>query len=467
MIIQRRQIEQAIRSASKHRQHKANATMTQLKSAYVAMATTSTLRAKREELTPYRAAIELLYLLISTDHYDRLISYKPKHLGGRKERDILVPDFATLILQHLCIQLLLPFYKAIDNRVGLNCKRTCGITAKSRRRSVIKRMKHLYYDRTDIRYLVTLDQRQCYAHVRVKVARRAMKEIGVPRDLINYTTTTCFSRNQLPIGTPTSPLIHHIVMWEFDRMVQQYGPCVRYADNIFVGLKDKDTAQELKWRIKNYWWYKLGIRAKRQSVTIVPMSLPQDVCGYILHRNPGRDVLSHDKGYVMIRRTTVDAARHSTNRNWGSYFGLMRHGDSFRLMTEIEKKMDLRKLTEKIRINRTLDAENISPKDLAEGNVEFTIYDYELRKDGKGQYNWLKCLIGYPEKDENGNLTGREVAREYHGNYSALIDWHVLCEQSYTKTELLPMTHCRVENSCGFIYKGSTNKLKYIENERS
>jgi hypothetical protein len=454
---------QAIHSASKRRQRKADKALAALRKDYIAMATTAERRTQREALTAKAAAVELLYQLITTDHYDRLIHYRAKHISSRKERDILVPDFPTLVLQHLCIALVLPYYKAVDNRTGLNCKRTCGITARSRRRSVLKRMKHIYYDRRDIRYLVTLDQRQCYAHVRPKTVRRALKEIGVPRELNDYIITTCFSGNTLPIGTPTSPLVHHIIMWECDRMMEQYGAAVRYADNVFVGVTDLATAQELKWRIKNYWWYRLGIRAKRQSVAIVPLSVAQDVCGYVLHRCDLRQATDHGKGYTTMRRSTAYEARRSTNRNWGSYFGLMRHGDAFRLMQQIEKSMDLRELTEKIRIDRRLDAETITPKELAESGQEFTIYDYELRRDAKGGYNWLKCLIGFPELDKDGKPTGREVAREYHGNYSAMIDWHALCEQAYSREQILPITHCRIEQSCGFIYANSTNQLKYIE----
>lgn len=41
-------------------------------------------------------------------------------------------------------------------------------------------------------------------------------------------------------------------------------------------------------------------------------------------------------------------------------------------------------------------------------------------RDKEGRANWLKCLIGYDEI-ESGLPTGKTVAREFHGNYSCLI----------------------------------------------
>ena len=81
-----------------------------------------------------------------------------------KLRHILSPDFYTLILQHLAVNLLTPTYQLYDNGVGLNCKKKHGITANDKKCSVVKRLKHIYYDRRDLNYAVIIDQRECYAH---------------------------------------------------------------------------------------------------------------------------------------------------------------------------------------------------------------------------------------------------------------------------------------------------------------
>lgn len=58
---------------------------------------------------------------------------------------------------------------------GLNCKPGFGITASSKSRSLIKKMKHVYYDRLDLKYCLVIDQRKCYNHVKDKVFRKVLK----------------------------------------------------------------------------------------------------------------------------------------------------------------------------------------------------------------------------------------------------------------------------------------------------
>ena len=124
--------------------------------------------------------------------------------------------------------------------------------------------------------------------------------------------------------------------------------------------------------------------------------------------------------------------------------------------------MNLRELTDKIKIDRSMDAPTISPKEIADLGLEFTVYQYDIRRDSKGTPNWIKVLIGFPELDENGDATGREIAREFHGAYMNIIAFHVELEKHFSKTKLLPITGCRLVNSCGYIYENSTNQINFI-----
>lgn len=123
--------------------------------------------------------------------------------------------------------------------------------------------------------------------------------------------------------------------------------------------------------------------------------------------------------------------------------------------------MKLRQLTEKIKINRKLDAPNIAPKEL-EGKM-FTIFDYDMKSDAKGNNNWIKCLIGIPEMDEEGNQTGRMKAYEFHGSYMYIVEFITIAERTFGKQNMLPLEEMEIENQCGYIFKGSTNQMEYIE----
>ena len=386
----------------------------------------------------------------------KLIAYRKmkKTNNNGKQRLIDSPSWETRVYQHLIINKLLPIYNSKDNLNGLNCKSGCGITASDKRKSVLHFMKHIYYDRLDLQYAVIADQRKCYEHLSATTFRRALRLIVEDKDFVDFATAFTIVDGKMPIGTPTSPLAHHIIMLEFDIFVKEISPeSIRYADDNAISVHDLREANEIKWRIKNFWWYKLGIRAKRHTIRIVPLTKPLDFCGYILHRGGG----GHCKGYVGLRGSILKRARHATARNWGSYFGILQHADLYREMQRIERKMKLSQLTNKIKLTRHLDAPNIPIRDIV--GVTITVVDYELRCDKDGNPDWVKMLIGIPEED------GRLRAGEIHGSYQWLVAFLHEAEMMYGKDTLLPIEDVVIDNQCGYIFKESTNQIKYFDDE--
>ena len=395
---------------------------------------------------------------IASGEYRKHLKYRmlSKQNPNGKKRHIDSPLLFTFVLQHLFILMAKPYYDWHDNKNGINCKPGCGITSSVKANSVIHRLKHLVYDRRDLNYCLIVDQRKCYEHISPKIFRRAMRRLTADRDLIEFGIDVSFVDGHLPIGTPTSPLLHHIVMLEFDQWSKQAAP----FDCIFATYT-KEEANELKWRVQNHWWYELQIRAKASAIRLQPLDKEVSFCGYVVRRNPDKGVADHNKGYTTLRQNIrARASRCRKDNSWASYYGLLRHADGYNLMKKIEQKMKLRELTQKIRINRSLDAPNVNPKDLA--GKQFTIYDYDIKSDGKGTPNWIKCLIGIEEKDEEGNLTGRMKAFEFHGSYMYIVEFMTMAEKTFGKQNMLPLEEMEIENQCGYIFKGSTNQMEYI-----
>lgn len=295
----------------------------------------------------------MIYDNLLDDGYLSFIKYKKleKINGNGKVRKIDSPTFVTRIYQHLFLLLIEPVYYSKDNMTGLNCKPGCGITSNTRRKSVVRLLKGLFYDRLDLEWVLIIDQRKCYDHITVKVFRRAMRRIVDDRKLIDFAVNVCFVNGKLPIGTPTSPMVHHIVMLGFDYYAKSISPfAVRYADDVIMAFHTKEDANVSKWRVKNYWWYNLGIRAKSNTTRISSLYDSIDFCGYVFHRN-GMDINDHNKGYVSVRERTVNRAKIcGSDDKWASYFGIFKHADSFNLALRIEKDMKLKDLTSKIKI---------------------------------------------------------------------------------------------------------------------
>lgn len=404
----------------------------------------------------YNALIDGSYIIFL--HYRKLIKIN----NDGKVRHIDSPSLITRIYQHTFMLKMRQLYDDIDPKIAYNCKEGYGITSKDKEKSLMYRLKSIYFDKRQYQYGLIIDQRHCYEHVTTKLFRKSLKRLTSDKEVIDFGVNVCMVNGNLPIGTPTSPFVHHVIMLEFDKFIKEIcKDAVRFADDNFVPFQTKEEAQQAKWRIKNFWWYEMGIRAKHNTTAIVPLSTPTDFCGYVYHRNK-MQLGYHNKGYVTIRsRTSVSAKKVRNNKSWGSYFGLLKHADCYSLMTLIENKnMKLNKLTDKIKINRSLDAKNIDMKSI-EGKV-ITLINYEIRQN-KGIDNWIKCLIGINELDDNNNSTGRILAREFHGNYQGIIQFIRAAEKEYRKEEILPIEDAEIINQCGYIFKDSTNQLKYIE----
>lgn len=435
---------------------------------------------------------EILASLKNGD-WEKYIEYveMDKHNSNGKTRHIFCPSLRTRILQHLFLVLLEPYYNRVDNKNALNCKKECGITAKMKKNSVMKRLKNIFYDKRQLTYGLIIDQRKCYEHVSPKLFRKYAKRFTDDKWFIDFAVKICFVNGKLPIGTPTSPFVHNIIMYEFDcwvKSVTRYS--VRYADDNFLAFETKEEANAMKWRIMNFWWYNFHIRAKRHTIRIFPLeNTPTYFCGYIYVRNGCKTVCDHNKGYTRVRRMTVKKAKKcTTNESYASYYGLLKHADSYKLLFNIEKNMKLTELTANNKIDRgEFDAKNIDIKDIL--GMPFTLVKYEMRyptskksateadkaskkgivcgenKDDNEvkMPNWIKCLIKIDEVAPDGSFTNRKLAREFHGDYRYLIEFLMLCEKRYGKENLLPIEDAEIESSSGYIFKGSTKQREYFD----
>lgn len=53
----------------------------------------------------------------------------------------------------------------------------------------------------------------------------------------------------------------------------------------------------------------------------------------------------------------------------------------------------------------------------------------------------------------------------YPFHYQGIINFVLACEIEYGKSAILPIEDVEIENQCGYIFKDSTNQLKYIGND--
>lgn len=425
----------------------------------------------------YEANVREMYASLQDGTWRRYIAYREldKTNNNGKHRHIFEPALRLRMLEHTWLLLVVPLYNEANRGIDMarNCIPDHGITAKRKEDGVLQEVKHLFYDLRQYHCVLVMDQRQCYHHVRISVYRKAMKflfhRLGLPVDteLIDFGEAVSFPPDgELPIGTPTSPWIHHIIMLQSDIFIRENIEwALRYADDNIMAFRDAHELNAMKWRIQNLWWYVYGIRAKRWATKIVDIDKSGlDFCAYIPHRNASRSVTSHDKGYTVVRLQTVRRAKGCKEKSFPSYFGILKEADCFAILEKIQKRMKACDLVQKIRIDREMDAKNITTRELAENHIVHTVYDYKMLNGKDGKPNWIKCVIGFPEVDKNtGELTGREEAREYHGSLQGIIRWFCELEKAFPGRAFMPIEDGVIVNECGYIYKGSTNRINYID----
>lgn len=406
-----------------------------------------------------------LYESILDGTYSKYIRYTDRIKIGhnKKVRHIKMPSFKTLSLQHLCIFMIKRFYDRVDNLNGLNCKEGCGITSKNRRKSVLKRVKHIFFDKRDANYLLIIDQRKCYEHISPSIFRAQAKKLIPDHELIDFIISVCFFNKKLPIGAPTSSLIHHVIMLRSDYFVRSLvgmKGSVRYADDNLIAFDTKENANTAKWRIMNFWWYEYKIRNKSLTTRVIPIIQKNiDFCGFVFNRNLGKKITDHNKGYVKIRCDTLTRlTRVKDIKALPAYLGLIKQSDSYNFLKHLsEHNMKLLELTRKIKIERKFDADNIDIKDLI--GKSFVLIDYEIReKDNKP--SWMKCLVGLTKDVSKSRKEVRVY--EFHGNFQYLMRYLLEIEKKLSREDFLPITDCSIEDRCGYIFKGSTKVIDYI-----
>lgn len=388
----------------------------------------------------------------------RYLRLKRKNNNG-KWRDIDAPTFLTLVLQHVWLLLTKPLYMAKETGIARNCIEGRGILSDDIDTGLLKPMRRLFYDYRQYTHLVLIDERKCYEHTTVKAYRKGMKLIGADRTLTDFGEAVGFVRGILPIGTPTSPLMHHIAVFPFDLWVNDnYPQALRYADNVFVPVTSLEEGQQAMWRIKMFWWYELRVRAKSKEQRVISIdSKPVDICGFRLSRLIPRSD-NHGKGLTHIRKSIYHNAIHAeTAASFASYFGILQNADCFVSLKNKCKEMKLNELTSRCKLKRDMDAEVYEPKDVLDLE-RFDIIDYEIRHDKDGNDNWVNLFCG-KKKDGSTKLK----AFSFHGNMPCIYNWLRMIEKSFGDRSFLPIEDARLIKRRGYLLDGTAEIIEEID----
>lgn len=141
----------------------------------------------------------------------------------------------------------------------------------------------------------------------------------------------------LPLGNLTSQLLVNIYMHEFDMYIKQTLKIpyyIRYADDFVVLSPDKEALVKMLYEMRLFLQEKLRLTMHPDKVSISSFASGVDFLGWI--HFPHQRVLRTVTKKRLFRKL-ADCDFNQTVVP--SYFGLLQHGDTYKLLMEIRDSL--------------------------------------------------------------------------------------------------------------------------------
>lgn len=381
------------------------------------------------------------------------VKYKHMTIKSRdgKLRYLSMCSFRDRIIMHVILIMIMPKFMGQLSDDAFNCIQYRGINS-SYKRGDANHMLKAYMNKGFWGYL-QLDIKKCYQSTQSQILEREQRRLLGDQflDLLNHYS---MCETGLPIGTPMSPINHHIIMLAVDRFIKQelkITGYVRYADDMIL-FGDKQQLHEAYHRIGNKLYYEYGYQLKKESHP-TPIMVPLVVLGYKYH-----------VGHTRVKRTSKERMKRAwhNERSRASYLGILKGCDSINLQRTLNMNFsDI--ISEETKVTRRMD----SPLDKIENlTCKFDILDFEVREPDKrnGKY-WMRMQVRFEQNDTT-------VTRLIKGYQPALCMFllnvekeikkkAMLSSMSYdeVRNEFLPIQGAELDNQNGWIFKGTINKI--------
>lgn len=333
--------------------------------------------------------------------------YKEIVCVNGKRRITARSKFKDRVLLHTLMLLIKPYYERRLPTCVYNCVKDRGINAKKNNGNgdPIKKIKSII-NKGNSKYFLQLDIRKCYENTTPEVVGESLRDFIKDDYFVTTVLKTCFCGIGLPIGAPTSPMLHHIVMMRFvywcDENIKL--PMVVYADDIVLFSDSKQELHTAYWRIRNYLWHTYGYELKKRSFPR-PLSTGLDMLGVVFR-----------KDYSRVRKSIKQRARKAWKNpmSRASYKGIFSCANSINLLKTFDMMTDEELFGgADMLVSRRMSSPLAKIDEIGEDKV-FRILDFELRapkikQDGTMGRAWFRMQISV-------TLDGKECKRLIKGS---------------------------------------------------
>ena len=283
-------------------------------------------------------------LLLQTDLQNgtyRHGGYQAFKINDPKPRDIHKALVRDRVVHHLLYLSLAPFFFGIFITDSYSCQLGKG-THKALNRFT-KFSGTVTKNNTKPCFVLKCDIRKFFASIDHEILMGILETRLNDKDLLALIQVVIESFNSgvegkgLPLGNLTSQLLVNIYMHEFDMYIKQALKIpyyIRYADDFVVLSPDKEALTKILFEMRLFLQEKLRLTMHPDKVSICTLASGVDFLGWV--HFPYQRVLRTVTKKRLCRKLVNSDFDQTVVQ---SYFGLLQHGDSYKLVTEIRDSL--------------------------------------------------------------------------------------------------------------------------------
>jgi len=263
--------------------------------------------------------------------------YKQFKINDPKPRDIHKATVRDRLLHHAIYRILYPFFDRKFIPDSYSCR------LKKGQHKAIRKFQEYYSqvskNKTKIVWVLKCDIRKCFASVDqatlFQILKKSIKDVELLlllRNIIKSFSSTNIGKG-LPLGNLTSQLLINIYLNELDQFVKhklKIKHYIRYADDFVFMSRGKDELENILPKIKEFLYEKLKLELHPNKVFIKTFSSGVDFLGWI--HFPYHRVLRTSTKWRMFRKLEEDQKEAVVF----SYWGMLRHGNGFKLAQKVK-----------------------------------------------------------------------------------------------------------------------------------
>ena len=264
--------------------------------------------------------------------------YHAFNISDPKPRNIHKASVRDRLLHHALYRQLYPFFDRTFIYDSYSCRNSKGT------HKAINRFRDFAYqaskNHTKTVWILKCDIKKFFASVDHFILKRIISNYILDQDIrwllfqVIDSFETSFDKG-LPLGNLTSQLLVNIYMNEFDQYIKhklKVRYYIRYADDFAIFSEDKQYLEETLSKIDLFLKSELRLNLHPNKVSIETIASGVDFLGWV-HFVDHRVLRSVSKRR-MFRTIQV---KQGDNETVQSYLGLLKHGNSHSLLSEVDE----------------------------------------------------------------------------------------------------------------------------------